>query len=293
MTIQSKIQSRLDDLSPSARRIADVVLREPAVVTRSTIAELAAMCATSEATIVRFCRALGLRGFVEFRVALAAELGSEARRRFRTRLAQPGGRSVIGGNSVEEIVSTIAFVETLSVEETIANLDVDALKHSVDALDSAHRIFTFGVGSSGSIAEDLQRKLARLGRPAQGLRDVEDAVISASFMTSSDVLIVFSHSGTTQGIARVIELAAGRSATTIAVTNARDSPAGRTARFVIETTVRETTLQAAALGARTAQAIVADCLYGVLAYKDFDTTQHALRETGSLLATFRSSRGAS
>lgn len=288
MTILSTIQSRLDSFSPAGHRVAEVVLSEPGVVLRLSIADLAKTCGTSEATIVRFCRALGLRGYAEFRVTLAAELGAETRRRLRTRLADPEGRSVVGGDSLEEIVSTIAFVETLTLEETIANLDIETLKRAVLAIDGAHRIFTFGIGSSGSCAEDFQRKLTRMGRPAQSLREVEEAVISASYMRPRDVLIAFSHSGSTSDVARVIELAARRSATTIAVTNARNSPVGRAAKYVIETTVRETTLRAASMGARTAQAFVADCLCGVLAHRNLDQAQRALRETGTLLATFRS-----
>lgn len=287
MTIQSAIQARLEEYSPSMRRIADVVLSQPGAVTRSTVSALAKKCRTSDATVVRFCRTLGLSGFVDFRVALAGEIGVENRRRFRTRLEGSDGRTVVSGDSLEQIVSTIAFVETLSVEETVANLDMAALKRSVEVLDAASRIFTFGSGGSGSCAEDLQRKLARVGRPAQALRGVEEAIISTSFMTSRDVLIVFSHTGRTDEAVRVAELAASRSVSAIAVTNDLTSPVAKAARFVIGTTVRETTLRAASLGARTAQALVADCLYSALAYKDLDAAQQALKTTGELLASLR------
>jgi DNA-binding MurR/RpiR family transcriptional regulator len=287
MTIQSAIQARLDSYPPSMRRVADVVLQEPDLVIRSTIATLAVRCQTSEATIVRFCRTLRLTGFMEFRVALAAELGLETARRSRARLAMDQF-DLVDGSSLEQIVSTIAYIETLSVEETVAKLDMDVFRRAVERLDAAVTIYGFGVGTSGSCAKDLCRKLARIGRPAHALRDVEEVAVSGTFMNPEDALIAFSHTGVTNDVVRAIQLASQRGAGTIVVTNDVDSPAARAASLVIETSVRETSLRSASLGSRTAQSLVSDCLYGALAFRDLPHAQSALRDTGTLMGILRS-----
>jgi DNA-binding MurR/RpiR family transcriptional regulator len=57
-----RVRRLLDNLSSSERRVAERVFEEPEWVAASTISELAQACATSEATVVRFCRSAGFSG---------------------------------------------------------------------------------------------------------------------------------------------------------------------------------------------------------------------------------------
>ena len=59
------IQDQLESLGPAERRVADWILKHPRRATRMTLAEIAAACGSSEPTVIRFCRRLGLRGFRE------------------------------------------------------------------------------------------------------------------------------------------------------------------------------------------------------------------------------------
>src|SRR5699024_11816765 len=69
------------ELPPSMRRAADAVLEDPSLALHGTIAELAAASSTSEPTVVRLCQRLGMSGYAELKLALAAELASEKMRR--------------------------------------------------------------------------------------------------------------------------------------------------------------------------------------------------------------------
>ena len=44
------------------RRVAEIIRENPGIVLERTISELAAACGTSVASVVRFCRAVGLTG---------------------------------------------------------------------------------------------------------------------------------------------------------------------------------------------------------------------------------------
>src|SRR4051794_1898617 len=57
------------------RRSPPVILADPAAVAGSTITELAGRAETSLTSVSRFCRTLGLPGYAELRLALAAEAG--------------------------------------------------------------------------------------------------------------------------------------------------------------------------------------------------------------------------
>src|SRR5262245_37181671 len=60
-------------LSGALGQAADYVLAEPEAAGRSTIVALAEGSGTSQGTVTRFCRALGLDGYPELRFRLARE----------------------------------------------------------------------------------------------------------------------------------------------------------------------------------------------------------------------------
>ena len=72
------LRVRLETLSPAERAIAELVLSDPAGAQDRTIGQLAQLARSSEATVTRFCRSIGLPGYSQFRLALA--VAAERRR---------------------------------------------------------------------------------------------------------------------------------------------------------------------------------------------------------------------
>src|SRR5260370_17618158 len=72
------IRSLLPSLAPVERRVAHAVLDDPQGVAWRSISELARTCGTSATSVVRFCRAIGLRGYPDLRLALAGAVAPEA-----------------------------------------------------------------------------------------------------------------------------------------------------------------------------------------------------------------------
>ena len=73
--IAVRLRAILPSLSRSEQRVAAEVLVSPRAVAASTIGELAERCGTSETTVIRFCRTLGLSGYPMLRLTLATEAG--------------------------------------------------------------------------------------------------------------------------------------------------------------------------------------------------------------------------
>ncbi len=63
--------------SRAAGKLAACVLRDPEAVLSMTTAALAAEVGVSEPTVNRFCTGLGLKGFPDFKLQLAAELARQ------------------------------------------------------------------------------------------------------------------------------------------------------------------------------------------------------------------------
>ncbi|PSL08545.1 RpiR family transcriptional regulator [Haloactinopolyspora alba] len=287
MSIQSNIQSKAASYPPSMRRVADAIRANPQVVLDRTISELARMCETSETSVVRFCRTLGLPGYVQLRLALATELGRETAQRG----ADEGhGADITPSDDTADMIAKIAFSERLCLEETAAGLDAAVLEAVVGAIDAAGRTTVYGVGASGWSAADLQRKLMRIGRVAFAFGDAHDAMVAASIGGAGDVAVAFSHSGATREAVEFLRAASAHGSTTVAVTNISDSALAEAADLTLLTVVRETTFRSGAMASRIAQLMLVDCVFVGVAQRRYEPTVELLRTTYDSVAPLREDR---
>src|SRR5690554_7347766 len=70
------IQSRLDSLNKSERKVAEAILRDPSAATRYSIAALARAADVSEPTVNRFCRGFSATGSPDFKIRLAQSIAT-------------------------------------------------------------------------------------------------------------------------------------------------------------------------------------------------------------------------
>lgn len=258
-------------LSPAEDRVAHVVLTDPRESARLTISELARAAETSETTVLRFCRRLGLRGYPQLRLGLA-----EAGVRSRTVGEDTDFRE---GDTTDDVVLKVAAANASAVEETAEILDRRALEAASAAIAGASRVDVYGIGASGVVGTDLQQKLHRIGTVAFAWNDPHLALTSAALLGPGDVAIGVSHSGATIETVEAMAVAAGRGATTIAITNFPVSTLATRADHVLATAARETALRSGATASRIAALTVVDCLYICVARHDPRRATTAVAET--------------
>jgi DNA-binding MurR/RpiR family transcriptional regulator len=277
------ISGLLPSLSPAEQRVARLVVANPADSARRTITDLATSAETSEATVIRFCRSVGMEGYPQLRIRLAAE----AARRVEPPDARVVGGDIPPGADFAQIIATIAFNDARAVEETAEQLDPAICERVVDAISGAGRIDIYGAGASGFVASDFQQKLHRIGRTAFYWPDVHTALTSAALLGKGDVAIGISHTGTTSDVVEVLEQARSRGATTVALTNFPRSPVTEVADYVLTTAARETTYRSGATASRLAQLTVVDCLFVGVAARNRNRTKRALEVTAEAVKGHR------
>src|SRR6185295_17250291 len=243
--------SLLPNLAPVERRVAQAVLDDPQGVAWRSISELARTCGTSATSVVRFCRAVGLRGYPDLRLALAGAVARDD-----AAAVAAASHDIDPGDDAATITSKIAYADARAVTETAGHLDIAILVQVTEALAKAGRIDIYGVGASGFVALDLQMKLQRIGRPAFAWPDPHMAISSAA-----------------------LREARSHGATTAAVTNFPWSPITEVADLVLITAARETAFRSGATTSRIAQLTVVDCLFVTLAHQDLPGTRVALERT--------------
>ncbi|MEH1030867.1 MurR/RpiR family transcriptional regulator [Micromonospora profundi] len=277
------ISGLLPSLSPAEQRVARLVVSDPAAAARRTITDLATAAETSEATVIRFCRSVGMDGYPQLRIRLAAE----AARRVEPPDARVVGGDIPPGADLAQIIATIAFNDARAVEETAEQLDPAICEQVVEAINGAGRIDIYGAGASGFVASDFQQKLHRIGRIAFYFPDVHTALTSAALLGKGDIAIGISHTGTTSDVIEVLEQARKRGASTVALTNFPRSPITEVADFVLTTAARETTYRSGATASRLAQLTVVDCLFVGVAARNRSRARKALEATAEAVQSHR------
>jgi DNA-binding MurR/RpiR family transcriptional regulator len=268
------IRSLLPNLAPVERRVAQAVLDDPAGVAWRNISELARSCGTSATSVVRFCRAIGLHGYPELRLALAGAVAHDD-----AAAVAAASSDIDPDDDAATITKKIAYADAKAVTDTANHLDTAVLTRVVDTLSDARRIDIYGVGASGYVAVDLQMKLQRIARPAFAFPDPHMAISSAALRERGDVALGLSHTGTTVDTIDALREARSHGATTVAVTNFPWSPITEVADLVLLTAARETAFRSGAMTSRIAQLTVVDCLFVTLAQRDLPTTRAALERT--------------
>jgi DNA-binding MurR/RpiR family transcriptional regulator len=274
--IQSSIENSAGQFTPTLQRVAAAILANPSIVLDQTISELATSCQTSVASVVRFCRALGLSGYAQLRMSLATELGREAA---QFGLGMTLGAEIAKSDTLQDMASKVATLEMMAIEQTVSSLDFEALERVVAAIDRAQRILLFGVGASHFVAQDLHHKLFRIGRNAFVMADSHAAWSAALLAPQPTVAIGFSHSGTTMDTVRYLEIARQSGALTVAITGSPSSPLAEVAEERLISHARESQLRAGAMVSRIAQLSIIDCLFMGVAQQRYDQSIEALKRT--------------
>ncbi|TCN38716.1 RpiR family transcriptional regulator [Kribbella orskensis] len=275
-----RVRAVMPALAPAEQRVANAVLADPGGVAAMTISELAEVASTSETTVIRFCKQLGVPGYPQLRLQLAAQSAQE-------NIRPEVGGDIEPGDSLADVVGKVAFADERAVRETAQQLDVDALSKVVAAVAKAPRVDLYGAAASSFVALDLQQKLHRIRRVAFAWSDVHVMLTSAALLGEDDVAIGISHTGTTVEVVEALEEAAKHGATTVAVTNFPRSPLARTADLVLTTAARETTYRSGAMSSRIAQLMVVDCLFIGVAQSVLPDARKALEETATAVRGHR------
>ena len=252
--------------------MAERVLADPRGTAGLTITELAIAATTSETTVLRFCKRLGLTGYPRLRLALAEESA-------QPRALAASQTDISAADTIDDVVLKIALAHTSAVEETAQQLDRDILAQIATLVDHAVRVDIHGYGASALVGADLQQKLLRIGCLAFAWSDPHVALTSAALLGPRDLAIGISHSGTTRETIESIVTAKAHGAHTVAITNFPLSPLAQVADLVLTTAARETALRSGATASRIAALTVVDCLYIAVAQRHLRRARKAVKST--------------
>jgi len=173
------------------KKIADCIMERKEDVVDMTVAELAVASGTSDATVSRFCRRCGFKGFQHLKMALAKEVMEEQQKAVQV-------SNDIDRRDKKQALQNILANKVAELSETIAMLDEEALEQVLQVLEKADTVQVAAVGNTIPVAMDCAFKLNQLGIRAVSGGIWEGQAAYAFNLTPKDALLVISNSGTSR-----------------------------------------------------------------------------------------------
>jgi len=253
--LQSGALIRLRGIYPSLKaalqKVASLILAQPEMAIYASVNEVAAAAGVSEATVMRCCRALGFKGFQDFKIGLARELVAPP-----PRLPEDAGPATL--------VRWIFKANLAALEETLEVLEMRQLLQAGQVMGNCRRLIIGGLGGSGLAAQYAAIRFAPLGLDLRCFTETYQMAVSAALLGTEDVLLAISHSGSTQGILAPARVAKDSGARVLAITSNPLAPLSRMADLVMVTAGREMTTAPDGLAAFPSQISIIDSLATLL-----------------------------
>ncbi len=249
MKFREAFEACLPAMRPSEADVARRLLREPGRVAAGSLREIAAWCETSDATVVRACRAAGFDGFQDLKYHVLRELTH--------RHAAPAGRS----STAPEVDYAADIAAGLSASAA-------ALPAAARLLKSAARVAFAGVGASQGIGLILTDVFFALGRQALPLPNEQALSFVLTPPVKGLVVIAISHSGESQFALRAVTESRRARVPTIGVSNEPASELARSVDVYLPTRTVERPEGSFSIAPRVCQLAVLDQLIGRLRHID-------------------------
>lgn len=271
-----RIRQRLEELNRSERKVANVILEDPAAATSLSIASLAQAASVSEPTVNRFCRNFGAKGFPDFKIKLAQSLAGGTP--YVTRAVEPG-------DSATQYTHKIFGATIAALDEAQREVDMTAIERMVDYLTQAKQIHFFGLGASGAVAQDAQHKFFRFNLPVMAYVDVLMQRMVAAACHTGDVVVVISYTGRTRELVDIARVAREAGAVVLGIT-APHSPLSQECTATLEVATPEDTDHYMPMTSRMIQLTLIDALAtGVTLRRGEDFLPHLKKIKDSLRDT--------
>ena len=201
-SITTSIEEHYDDLTQVEKRIADFFINNTMQDDYSS-KSVASQIYVSEASLSRFAKKLGFKGYREFVFAYEDQLKENKR---LDRLTE----------------FTIHQYESI-LEKTYAIIDNHQMVKIAKWLDDYKRVFIYGVGSSSLVASEFYSRFRRIGLDVDAQTSLNDIALNISRVTEQSLVIGISISGITEEVVNGLKAAHEKGAKTILLTGKRSA----------------------------------------------------------------------
>lgn len=224
------VSERIDASVASATRTEKILIKkirqmDAREIVYMSITELALKIDVAEATILRYCKKIGYKGFQDFKLSLSQDMAKEV--------------PIDVNNKSQYLMEQI----NKTVSKDCSLFDQNSIDEVTSLLIGAGTICCFGVGNSAVACNYLNARLLKLGFNVVVSSDPHHQSIVASNLSKKDLLILISVTGSTKDIIDVAKIAEKNGVPVVVVTNYPSSPLAKYAKFLFVSYGKEMAFQ--------------------------------------------------
>jgi DNA-binding MurR/RpiR family transcriptional regulator len=276
----TRIKHHYHMLSNSEKRIADYILEYHKSLGNITAQSLADATETSPATIIRFCRSVGFKGFVDFKLYLRHEFIS------------PGANwlNISPDESVSIIKQKLFGYNKNIMDQTMSMIDDEALEQAIDLFDTAPMIAIVGEGGSGSAARATFDAFLQIGMPCIYLDDPVFQILAVARLPKGSIVCLINHSGQSKNIVDVAKFAQEKELATVGLVGTMGSPVMKFLDIALLTGIPNHPYFSDSLTARICELNVVSTIHAALSIKRRERLGDFRAEVSDLLSIKRVKR---
>lgn len=211
--VLARVEAALPSLSPAEQRVGRLLLRDACGFAARPVAELALQARVSKPTVVRFCRSVGCDGLTD----LKSKLKTGAQEGVPLIHSSVNFGDKAGDIMVKVVDNALAAYMHHRRQNCVRVLEQTTAR-IMDCHSGGHKLEFVGVGTSGIVAQDAQRKFSRLGMYAQAHSDGVFQAMNATLLRTGDCMVVISNSGRSREMLALAQIAKSHGAAVVAIT---------------------------------------------------------------------------
>ena len=241
------------ELTASERKTADYVLKNRDRSQYLSIGELAEESGVAEATVSRFCRRLGYKGYNAFKLAIANAGAPKP--------AAVPDKPIRDSDDPIELARKLYAVESEAMLQTLSLLRPAEMDKAVAILRDARKVLCMGQGGSMILASEAAHLFSVYDGKFVPVSDSHMQIIASATLTDADAVLFFSYSGATKDMMETLSVVREQGAKTILITRFPRSPGAQLADVVRQCGSNESPLEHGSVPARIAQLFLLDILF--------------------------------
>ena len=279
MDIVLRIKEEYRKLTKSEKKVADYFIDNYKDAINESTQSIAVATDTSPATVIRFVKTLKFDGLQQLKLAIAADMDSQKPDITDEIIHQKDGLSEIVEKNKRNLIN--------SIERLYALMDLELIEKSVDAIDSAKKVYLFGVGASGIVCYDINYKLSRIGKNVVFNNDIHLQLVNLNFITNEDACVCVSYSGNTKETVLVAEIAKKAGAKTVGICCYGRNELSKICDITLRVPHDERELRLGAISSRNTTLTLLDTIYLAITHRHYPDVLNDIESTRDLIKKLR------
>lgn len=236
------VEALYDSFTPSEKTIADFFIHNTDEVDVSS-KNLSKKLFVSEASISRFAKKCGFDGYREFIFVYKQSFEKST----------PN----ITNSYTKQVLNT--YEELLNKSYTL--IDEKQIQRVVDMISNKKRIYIYGRGSSGLVAQEMKLRLMRLGVNVEAISDSHIMKMNSVLMDNECLVIGISISGNTKEVINSLKEAHQRGSSIVLMTSKQDEEMYKYCDEILYVAVKEHLENGKAISPQFPVLVIVDIFY--------------------------------